>query len=150
MRSKKHAQLRACGLQQVCWHHQQADIRMRSHGLWQLVADKPVASCQQICCKLIVKTCYPQACCKLFQQVVTSLQMTSCNKPDFNRLVATWWNWQVCCNLLTSFNDKIDSLQQVCGVFGCVYRKLFFILYKISLAFCKNDNILRSRQVIKT
>ena len=35
-------------------------------------------------CKLIVKTCYPQACCKLFQQVLTSLQTTSCNKPDFD------------------------------------------------------------------
>ena len=31
-----------------------------------------------------------QACYKLFQQVVKSLQMTNCNKPDFNRLVATW------------------------------------------------------------
>ena len=67
---------------------QQADIRMRSHALRQLVDDKSVASCQQTCCKLIVKTCYPQACCKLLQQVVTSVQMTSCNKPDFNRLVA--------------------------------------------------------------
>ena len=84
-------------LQQVCWHPA-TDIRMRSHGLRQLVDDKSVASCQQTCCKLIVKTCYPQACCKLFQQVVTSLQMKGCNKPDFNRLVAAWWNWQVCCN----------------------------------------------------
>ena len=55
---------------------QQADLTMRSHGLRQLVHDKSVASCQQ--------TCY-----KLFQQVVTSLQLTNCNKPDFNRLVAT-------------------------------------------------------------
>ena len=46
--------------------HQQADIRMRSHCLRQLVDDKSVASCQQICSKFIVKTCYPQACCKLF------------------------------------------------------------------------------------
>ena len=51
-------------LQQICY--QQADIRMRSHGLRQLVDDKSVASCQQTCCKLILKTCYPQACCKLF------------------------------------------------------------------------------------
>ena len=68
---------------------QQADIRMRSHGLRQLVDDKSVANCQQTCCKLIVQTCYQQARCKLFQQVVTSLQMTNCNKLDFNRLVAT-------------------------------------------------------------
>ena len=51
---------------------------------------KSVAILQQFvtrsCYKLIAKTCYPQACCKLFQQVVTSLEMTSCNKPDFNRL----------------------------------------------------------------
>ena len=50
--------------------------------------DKSVASCQQTCFMLFVKTCYSQACCKLFQQVVTSLQMTSCNEPDFNRIVA--------------------------------------------------------------
>ena len=58
-------------LQQTCY--QQADIRMRSHDLRQLVDDKSVASCQQTCCKLIVKTCYPQACCKFFQQVVANL-----------------------------------------------------------------------------
>ena len=69
---------------------QQADIRMHSHGLRQLVDDKSsVASCQQACCMLIVQTCYQQVCCKLSQQVATSLQMTNCNKPDFNRLVAT-------------------------------------------------------------
>ena len=58
---------------------QQADIKMRSHGLPQLLLhdDKPVASCQQTCCELIVQTCYQQACHKLFQQIVTSLQMTS-------------------------------------------------------------------------
>ena len=55
-------------LQQSCY--QQADIRMRSRGLRQLVDDKCVASCQQACCTFIVKTCYPQACCKLFQQVI--------------------------------------------------------------------------------
>ena len=38
---------------------------MRSHGLRQLVDDKSVASCQQTFGKLIVKTCYPQACYKL-------------------------------------------------------------------------------------
>ena len=73
--------------QEIC--HQQADIRMRSHGLRDIFDVKSVASCQQTCCKLIVKTCYPQACCKLFQQFVTSLQVTNCNKPDFNRLVVT-------------------------------------------------------------
>ena len=51
---------------------------------------KFVASCPPSCPKLIVKICYPQACCRLFQLVVTSLrQITSCNKPDVHVLVAT-------------------------------------------------------------
>ena len=52
---------------------QQADIRMCLHDLGQPVDNKSVARCQQTCCKLIAKTCYPQACCKLFQQVLASL-----------------------------------------------------------------------------
>ena len=40
------------------------------------------------CNRFIVKACcYQQACWKLFQQVVTSLQMTSCNKPDFKLIL---------------------------------------------------------------
>ena len=81
---------------------------MRSHGLRQLVDDKSIASCQQTCCKLIVKTSYPQACCKLFQQVVTNLQIESCNKSDLTDLVTN-------CN-------KIDNVQEVCGIFGRVDR----------------------------
>ena len=75
---------------------QQADIGMRSHGLRQLIDDKSIDSCQQTRCKLIVKTCYPQACCKFFQQVVTSLQMRSCNKPNLTDLlqVDEINNWQ--------------------------------------------------------
>ena len=63
-----------------------------------LVDDKSVVSCQQTCCKFTVKPCYQQACYKFIQQVVTSLQITSCKKPDFNRLVGTWSNSQVCYN----------------------------------------------------
>ena len=59
-------------LLQTCYEHVNVSFLMKS--------------CQQTSCKLIVKTCYPQACCKLFEQVVTSLQITSGNKPDFNRL----------------------------------------------------------------
>ena len=44
--------------------------------------NKFVASCQQTCCELIIST-------GLLQLVVRSLQMTSCNKPDFNKFVAT-------------------------------------------------------------
>ena len=82
----KHSQKRVSCNKPVEILYQRVDIRMRSHG--SIVDDKSVASCQQTCCKLTVKTCYPQACCK-FQQVVTNLQMTSCNKPDFNTLVVT-------------------------------------------------------------
>ena len=70
---------------------------------------------RQACCKLstdllqvdCIQTCYQQACCNMFQQVETSLRMTSCNNPDFSILVATWWNWQACCNLLTSCSKPV-------------------------------------------
>ena len=44
--------------------------------------DKSVASCQQTCCKLIVQTCHPQACCKLFQinEIDKLVKLTTCNK----------------------------------------------------------------------
>ena len=38
-----------------------------------------VASCQN---RLVASWLFQQACCNVFQQVVTSLQMTSCNKSD--------------------------------------------------------------------
>ena len=53
------------GKQICCQRHpatnllSQANIRMPSHGLRQFVDVKSVTSCQQTCCKLIVKTCYP-------------------------------------------------------------------------------------------
>ena len=114
--SAKKVQKSANILQQTCYH--QADIRMRSHGLRQLVDDKSVASCQRTRCKLIVKTCYPQACCNLFQQVVTSVQMTSYNKPDF-----------VVHKLQQA--GKIDTLEQICAVFGCVWKhqERFFSMF---------------------
>ena len=57
-----------------------------------LLSDPTVYSLYCACCKLIAQTCYQQACCKLFQQVVTSVQMTNCNKPDFNKLVSSCFN----------------------------------------------------------
>ena len=53
-------------------------VLITCESLWTSL--KSFASCQQTCCKLIVKPCYPQASCKLFQQVVTSLKMTFCHK----------------------------------------------------------------------
>ena len=95
---------------------------MRFHDLQRLVDDKSVASYQQTCCKLIDKTCYPQAGYKLFQQV---------------------WKWQVaatliltvlaCCNLtkLTGLLQLVDNLQQVCGVLSCVASEILISTGKI-------------------
>ena len=92
---------------------QQANIRMRSHGLRQLVDDKSVARCQQACCKLIVKTCYPQACCKLFAQVLTSLQM----KSLLQKFLVD--------KLQQEQDGKTDNLQQVWGVLRSVHDSRF-------------------------
>ena len=91
---------------------QQADIRMRSHGLRQLgasplqVVNRVVASYQQTCCKLIISTG--------LLQVVS----TNCNKSANDKLMKL--------TSLLQFVDKlqqfckIENLQQVCGVFDCV------------------------------
>jgi hypothetical protein len=34
----------------------------------------------------LVKTCYPQTCCKLFEQLAASLWITTCSKSDFHNL----------------------------------------------------------------
>ena len=85
-------------------------IRICSHGLRQLVDGKSIASCQQTCCKLIVKTSYAQAYCKLFQRVVTSLQMTSLLK-------------------LTSLLPLVDNLQS-CKAANNYYKSWFLIVFK--------------------
>ena len=61
------------------------------------------------CSIRLVKTCYPQACCNLFQQLATSLQISSCNKSDFHELASTWWIQQTCCNLLTTYIKPVKS-----------------------------------------
>ena len=54
-------------LQQTCY--QQVAIRIRLRALRLLVDDKSVTSCQQTCCKFILKTCYQKNHCKLCQQI---------------------------------------------------------------------------------
>ena len=54
-------------LQQTCF--QQADIRMRLHGLRQLVDDKSVASCEQTCCKLLSKLVIHRLAASCFNKV---------------------------------------------------------------------------------
>ena len=63
-------------MQETCY--QQADIRMRSHGLRQLIDDKSVASCQQTCCKLIVKN--------LLSTGLLQVVSTSCDKSANDKL----------------------------------------------------------------
>ena len=60
-------------LRQTC--DQQAGTKMRSHGLRQLVDDcrKLSKGLLQVNCK----TCYLHACCKLFQQAITNLQVAT-------------------------------------------------------------------------
>ena len=66
--------------------YQQADIKMRLHGLRQIVDYKSVAGClhlSQVDYQNLLSTGLLQVvstCCK---------SMTSCNEPDFNKLVAT-------------------------------------------------------------
>ena len=65
-------------LQQSCYQ-KAADIGMCSHSLRQLVDDQSVASCQekyllQVGCQNLLST----DLLKVFEQVVTSLQITSC------------------------------------------------------------------------
>jgi hypothetical protein len=35
--------------------------------------------------------------------------MSTCSKPDFNRLAASWWRQQACCNLLTTCSRPVKS-----------------------------------------
>ena len=101
---------------------QQADIRMRSHGLRRLVT----TSLLQVVNRLVASWWFQQACCNLFQQIVTSLQLTSCNKPDFNRFVATWWNWQAYWNLLWSCDKPVKlTISNKSVAFLAVYSGRF-------------------------
>ena len=96
-----------------CSHH--ADIRMRSHHLLWLDDNKSAASCQQVWCKLIVKIFYPQAWCKLFQQLATSLQIS-----------AIWWIQQTCYNLMTTCVKPVKSTT-------CSKSVAFLVVYMIPL-----------------
>jgi hypothetical protein len=50
------------------------------------------------------------AWCNLFHQLASlSLQMSTCSKPDFSRLDASWWrDQQTCCNLLTTCSRPVN------------------------------------------
>ena len=103
----------AAGLFPCC--HQLSRYQDAFASLAPLNDNKSAASCQQAWCKLIVKTFYPQAWCKLFQQLVASLQISSCNKSDFHRLTATWLIQQTCCNLLTTCSKLVKCTTCISG-----------------------------------
>ena len=61
----------------------QAKFRMRSHGLRHIVTTNLLhvaTGLLHVVNRLVASCLFQQTCCKLFQQVVTSLQMTNCNK----------------------------------------------------------------------
>lgn len=59
----------------------------------------------------LATACWAQVCCKVstdwLQVDCQNLSSTGLLQCHFNRLVATWWNWQVCWNLLTSWNKLV-------------------------------------------
>ena len=81
------------------------------------------------CSIRLVKTCYPQACCKLLQQLAASLQISSCSKADFHRLATTWWSQQTCCNLLTTCSKPVKSTT-------CNKSVAFLAVYSTSFNSC--------------
>ena len=107
-------------LQQGCCCHQ-ADIRMYSHRLLRLDDNKSAASCQQICCTLIITTLFTS-----LMQIV----LTTCSKSENVNLWQVWiskacWNLIRSTDLLQVVDNlqralKIYNLQQGCGVPGCV------------------------------
>ena len=65
------------------------------------IDDKSVSSCQQTCCMLIAKTCYPQACLQVF----------------FNKLTLTELLWA------SDIYKSVGNFQQICRLFGCVAER---------------------------
>ena len=84
----------AAGLLPCC---HQADIRMRSHRLLRLDDNKSATSCQQVWCKLIVKTFFHKlddSCFNNLQQVccrLVTLLSSSRYQDAFASLVLAWW-----------------------------------------------------------
>ena len=77
---------------------------MHSHRLLRLDDNKFAASCQQACCKLIVKTFYPKASCKFFQQLEASLKISVATSMTFTDLL-----------------QLVDNLQQAAKVKSVVF-----------------------------
>ena len=62
---------------------------------------------------------------KLFKQLRTSLQISSCMKSDFQRLEATGWSKKTCCNMMANFHHATEiHWHQICSVSGCLGEEL--------------------------
>ena len=123
---------------------------MRLHCLLWLDDNKSAASCQlaYAWCKLIIETFYPQAWCKLFQQLAESLQISSCNKSDFHKLAASWWSQQTCWNLLTTCIKLVKFTSST----TCSKSVAFLAVYAMHTLFSKSvdNNHCCDRQVIES
>ena len=100
-------------LEQTCYNN---PFVWLATACWRLVCCKLPTNLVQVYCQNLLSTGLLQVVSK----VVTSPQMASSNKPNFNRLVSTCWQ-QTCCNLLTSFSKPIKLttyMQYAYSVFG--------------------------------
>ena len=105
-------------LQQICYQADIRCVRMASTASLRQVCCK--LSTVRTCCKLTVKTCYPQAC---------SVVSTSCNNSENDLAIATDFNRDFKIDkFVVGIKYQTCKLQQVCGVFGLfrtVYARIF-------------------------
>ena len=104
-------QPKTCKLQQGCWH-------------FTTTCYKPISGNISMACDSLLMTSLLQIVNRLITSWLSKLviQKSSCNKPDFNILVATWWNWQVYYNLLKSCSKLVK-------VTTCNMSVAFLVVY---------------------
>ena len=136
-------------LQQLCWHLATTCYKPISGCVSMACDSLMTTSLLQVVNRLVASWLFQQTCGKLFQQVLTSLQMPNCNKPDLNRLVATWWNWQAWRNLLTSCNKPVTLITcNNSAAFLPVYKSYPYRAYSVGKTVCTDR--VRSMIVVLT
>ena len=105
-----------------------------------------IASCEQTCCKLIIQTCYQQACCKLFQQVVTSLPMTSLLKAGLLQPVNSIFLISGTITFSHSIGKKMKhrylSFTRIGRQFQSLERKVYADWTSVSFPFCQRSCLI--------
>ena len=118
----------------------------------RLVINKPISGAfawlatacwRQVCCKLSTDLLQVD-CQNLLSTGLLQVVSASCNKsandklqkPDFNGLVAPWWNWQVCCNILVSLHGEYQSK------YNSVKTPCKFISAKASIPLLRSSSLL--------